>query len=324
MHLIDAVLKGLDWIRDNLRGTGHGTWRGVIVVLLVGLAGLAAHVWFHEFVIWTHATLLVVAVLLAAIGYSEPSRDHVTQFICDRDVSNAPFMFAQSAELYRKLSEAGEAKRADAALAAFLRQVQPLQTIAHLAPSVAACIFSRGHDGTTTHRSVWAVCGRKDPLTADMLYEACESSAQCGGHIERVFFPPDSLEDERDILRAIERHLQVGMTVRAFQTRAEALATLYAFHLPRGFGMTWIGTRLEHSRIAAAFVHWGGVGGTDHHGVFFQGNEDWAEHLSRLCQKIHGRATAANTNANGVVTSMTLDDFLEKFPDYRVGSRTGG
>lgn len=360
VHPKDVVVKILDWLRDALRGTGQGrdNWRGVLVVLLVGLAGLAAHLWFHHLVIWTHATLLVVAVLLAAIHYTEPRRDPagkparslrakaddgaIARLVRNPNVGNAPFIFAKAIELYQSLlnsradTPAVRQKRADAALEVFLEQARDLKTVGRLSDNVAGYIFEQTNG---TCRSVWAVCGRKDEPTAKKLYGACRNAFQKGCHIERVFFPPDTPLDEDDILGAIDLHLKAEMTVRAFQTRDLALAALYEFHLPRGFGMTWIGTcnceqadrcatrrpNQGHDPAASVFVHWGGVGGADHHGVFLQGNADWAEHLFRLCRGIHGKAALANADSENEATSriipMNLDEFLTKFPHYRLSSR---
>lgn len=44
--VIDAIAKVLEWLRVNLLGSGHGTWKGVVVVVLVGEHGTSqVYVW---------------------------------------------------------------------------------------------------------------------------------------------------------------------------------------------------------------------------------------------------------------------------------------
>jgi hypothetical protein len=97
--------------------------------------------------------------------------------------------------------------------------------------------------------------------------------------------------------------------------------------------MTWIGTCNSDEEPGAArqpkqiddptasvHVHWGGLGGADHHGVFLRGNADWAQYLYKVCRGVHGKAKVANVNAKGKSVDMTLDEFLKRFPHYRIGS----
>lgn len=287
-----------------------------------------------------HLILLPMAMASAAIGFREGKDEPRAKLFKQPNAPKAPFMVAQTIDLYQHVSSGSDGyadgsspreliRRADAVLELFLSQICALKSIGNLSDSVVETIFSS--DRPKESRPVWAVCGRKEQSNARTLYQACEDSHTAGEHIERVFFPPESPEDSRDILEGIEKHLRACMTVRVFKSRKDALSTLYEFHLPRGFGMTWIGSSKQFTgkrpaeqvpiptadSSATVFIHWGGLQGLEHHGVILTGNADWARHLWKLCHDIQVKAVLANADElTGLVVPMTLKKFLTKYPHY--------
>lgn len=334
-HNNDGVKQSLNLLLDaRLRAS---LWSSVATVFVADLVIILVEWKRHELVLWAHLILLPITMATVAIGYLSAKREPISELVREHSAPSAPFMLSKTIELFQELetdatkepSRSRRARRADAVVEAFLAKIRPLKQVQVLAQDVADAIYKElGVE--IRSRAVWAVCGRKDPQTADLLYEACKKAFEARNHIERVFFPPDSAADAKDILSAIAKHLEVQMTVRVFAKRHDAAAALYGLHLPRGFGMTWIGHCLRSANNNAAtrepvaitdvpasvFVHWGGLKRDTHNGILLQGNMDWADHLWELFEAIRGSTVIANSDNNGNVVPMTIDEFKKKYPHY--------